>query len=170
MSNMISPKVARRLELRGVKISDDPGFIRMAPWSRMTFALCATFVGLGTLFAYTPLLWAMVPIAAIGGLFPRHPFDAVYNYGIRRLIGAAKLPKNAAPTRFACAVATPWIAAIALAFQFEYTVAAYVLGVMFVGVAGIVATTHFCIPSVVFHFLFGDRSLIVPAWNGEKHA
>ena len=136
----------------------------------MTFAFCATFVGLGTLFAYTPLLWVMVPIAAIGGVFSRHPFDAIYNYGVRRFIGAAELPKNAAPTRFACAAATPWIAAIALAFQFEYTVAATVLGAMFVGVAGLVATTHFCIPSVVFHFLFGDRSLIVPAWTGNKHA
>jgi len=153
MSNTISPKVVRRLELRGVKISDDPGFVRMVPWSRMTFALCAMFVGLGTLFAYTPLLWVMVLIAAIGGATSRHPFDAVYNYGLRRLIGAAELPTNAAPTRFACAVAAPWIAAIALAFQFEYTVSAYLLGTMFVGVAGIVASTHFCIPSVVFHLL-----------------
>jgi hypothetical protein len=40
---------------------------------------------------------------------------------------------------------------------------------MFVGVAGIVASTHFCIPSAVFHFPFGDRSLIAPAWSGEKH-
>ena len=52
MSNMISPKVARRLELRGVKISDDPGFVKMASWTRMTFALCATFVGLGTVFSF----------------------------------------------------------------------------------------------------------------------
>ena len=59
------------------------------------------------------------------------------------------------------------IAVIALAFQFDYTVSATVLGAMFVGVAGLVAITHFCIPSVVFHFLFGDRSLIVPAWTGE---
>ena len=112
----------------------------------------------------------MALIAAIGGATSRHPFDAIYNYGVRRLIGAAKLPTNAAPTRFACAVAAPWIATIALAFQFEYTVSVYFLGTMIVGIAGIVASTHFCIPSVLFHFLFGDRSLIVPAWTGETRA
>jgi len=170
MTNATSPKIIRRLQLRGMDISQDPAFLKMVPWSVTTFALCGLMVGLATAFAFTPLLWAMVPIALLGALMPRHPFDAIYNYGIRRLTGTAELPKNAAPVRFTCGIAIPWIVAIAASFETGYSLIGTILGFTLVGVSALVSTTHFCIPSAIYQFLFGDRRLIVPALTGTAPA
>ena len=61
--------------------------------------------GLVTGFAFTPLLWAMVPIVALGVISPRHPFDLIYNYGVRHLTGTQPLPYNRASARFASGTA-----------------------------------------------------------------
>ena len=58
----------------------------------------------------------MVPIAVLGAVFPVHPFDLIYNHGLRHLTGTTSLPRNGAPTRFACSIASIWVAAIALVF------------------------------------------------------
>ena len=76
-----SPRLQSWLELRGIACSSDPEFAKVVPWMRTTFVLCGSLIGIGTAFAYTPLLWLMVPIAAAGTMFRVHPFDLIYNYG-----------------------------------------------------------------------------------------
>ena len=76
----ISPALQRLLEIRGITCSNDPEFAKVVPWFRFTFVLCSTAMGIGTALAFTPFLWAMVPIAALGAVFPRHPFDLIYNH------------------------------------------------------------------------------------------
>ncbi len=74
MSNLsISPRLQSWLEIRGIACSYDPEFVKLVPWLRTTFLLCGTLVGIGTGLAFTPLLWAMVPIAALGGYFQYIP-------------------------------------------------------------------------------------------------
>ena len=155
----LTPRLQTWLEVRGIETSDDPEFLKMVPWLRTTFLACGSLVGIATAFAFTPLLWLMVPIAAAGAIFRVHPFDAIYNYGIRHVIGTRKLAPNGVPTRFACAMATPWIAAIALSFHFGAAPLAYVLGALLTSVAWLVGTTHFCIPSFIYQYFFGDREL-----------
>lgn len=151
----LSPVIQRRLEMRGITCSSDPEFIKLVPWLRTTFVLCGTLVGLGTGLAFTPLLWAMVPIAALGAILPVHPFDLIYNHGIRHLTGTQPLPRNGAPTRFACGLAVVWLVATALAFGTGVTWLGYLLGGLLTGVAAIVSVTHFCIPSAIYQLLFG---------------
>lgn len=160
-------KSLNRLELRGMKVSTDPEFLKMAPWVRVTCAFCVTFVAIGTIFAFTPLLWTMVVVAGIGAITPRHPFDAVYNYGIRRWTGTRPLPKNSAPARFASGFGATWIAAVAVAFDTGNTTLATILGFAFVAAASHVVVTQLCPPSMLYQFLFGDRRLIKPAIFGS---
>ncbi len=155
----LSPRLQTWLEVRGYNVSSDPGFLRMVPWFRTTFLLCGSLVGIATAFAFTPLLWAMVPIAAAGAIFRVHPLDLVYNYGLRHLTGTGKLPLNGPPTRFACVLATPWVVAIALSFDLGVAPLGYALGALLTTVAYIVGTTHFCIPSFIYQYCFGDREL-----------
>ncbi len=162
----ISPVLRRRLEIRGISVSDDSEFIRLVPWIRTTFALCATLVAIATAFAFTPLLWAMVPIAALGAALPVHPFDLIYNRGVRRFTHTRRLPHNGAPTRFACAVAVPWLIATALAFSLGVTWLGYTLGALLATVAGIVSVTHFCIPSAIYQILTGNGSIVPAALPG----
>ncbi len=163
-----SPVIQRRLEIRGITYSNGPDFIKLVPWLRTTFVLCGTLVGLGTGLAFTPLLWAMVPIAALGALLPVHPFDLIYNYGIRHLTGTRPLPRNGAPTRFACGLAVVWLIATALAFGTGVAWLGYLLGGLLTAVVALVSVTHFCIPSAIYQLLFGRPAVVHGAlWAGN---
>ncbi len=164
----LSPRLRSWLEMRGIGCSTDPEFVKLIPWMRTTFVLCGAFIALGTGLAFTPLLWAMVPIAALGVIFKVHPFDLFYNYGLRHLTGARPLPRNEAPTRFACGVASVWLVATALAFEAGLAWQGYLLGGVLTSVGTIVSVTHFCIPSLVYQLLFGDRALAYRALFGPR--
>ena len=155
----ISPRLQCLLELRGIAYSSDPEFAKVVPWIRTTFTLCGSLVGIATAFALTPLLWAMVPIAAAGAIFTVHPFDLIYNYGLRHLTGTRPLPPNGAAVRFSCGVAALWIVGIAVSFQLGAPPLGYVVGGLLISISALVSITHFCIASFVFQFFFGDRAL-----------
>ena len=127
-------------------------------------------IGIATALAFTPLLWAMVPIAALGAIFPRHPFDFVYNHGVRHLTKTQPLPLNRAPTRFACGVASVWLVATAVAFTMGPAWLGYALGGALTSIAAFGSITHFCIPSTVYQLLVGDRSTAYDALAGELRA
>jgi hypothetical protein len=100
-------------------------------------------------------LYALVPIAVLAAILPVHPFDLVYNYGLRRFTGTPQLPKRGAPNRFACGLGAVWLVATAIAFQLGALVAGYVLGGMLSLVGLLVSTTDICIPSLIFRTIFG---------------
>ena len=164
----ISPRLQSWLELRGIACSIDPEFLKVVPWMRTTFILSGSLVGIGTAFAYTPLLWAMVPIAAAGAIFTVHPFGLIYNHGLRHLTGTRQLPSNDVPTRFSSGVAAVWIVLIALSFQLGVAPLGYTLGGLLTAVAALVSITHFCIPSFIYQFFFGDRALALRAVFGTR--
>ncbi len=153
---MLSPVVRKRLEIQGFTGLDDTTLREVAPWLRFTPAVCAVLMGLGTALALPALLWALVPVAALGALFPVHPFDLVYNFGLRRVTGTRSLPPNGAPRRFACGMAALWLAATASAFMVGAAAVGYVLGGVLTSVAALVGTTHFCIPSLMYRLLTGS--------------
>lgn len=153
----MSPKVRRRLRVQGYACSDDQSFRAVVPWTRFSPALCSAFGALGTLLASPLILGALVPFAALGAVFRVHPFDLVYNHGIRHLTGTDPLPKNGVPRRFACGVAAVWLTVTAIAFWMGALLLGYGLGGLFVAVSGFVATTHICIPSIVYRRLFRQR-------------
>lgn len=149
----VSATIRRRLEIQGFVGLDEATLCEVEPWLRFTPAVCAMLMGLGTALALPVLLWALVPIAALGAVFPVHPFDFVYNYGLRRLTGTRPLPSNGPPRRFACGMAAVWLAATAAAFMAGAAPVGYALGGVLTAVAALVSTTHFCIPSLVYRLL-----------------
>lgn len=153
MTELMPPRTRRRLEIQGYSCSTTSAFPEVVPWTRFSPALCSMIGAVGTILASPVILGALVPFAALGAVFRRHPFDLLYNHGIRGLTGTPQLPPNGAPRRFACGVATVWLSATAIAFLSSMTLAGYVLGGLFVAVSGLVATTHICIPSIVYRTL-----------------
>ncbi len=150
---MLSSKQQRRLEMQGFVCSKDSDFAGMAPWLRWSPALCMLIAAIGTALASPPILLALAATAALGAILPFHPFDLIYNYGIRHATATPPLPPNGAPRRFACAVATVWLIATAWAFSAGAMATGYVLGGSLVLVAGIVTTTDFCIPSFIYNLI-----------------
>lgn len=152
---IIHPATRRRLEIQGFVDVDEKILASTAPWLRLAFALCTTLAAAGTILASPVLLYALVPIAVLAAILPVHPFDLVYNYGLRRFTGTPQLPKRGAPNRFACGLGAVWLVATAIAFQLGALVAGYVLGGMLSLVGLLVSTTDICIPSLIFRTIFG---------------
>lgn len=152
------------LDIQGFEGVDDTLLARTQNWLRLSPAMCGIVAALGTALAAPWVLWGLAVIAAAGAVLPFHPFDLIYNAGVRRLTGGPKLPDNGPPRRFACGLGSGWLMATGLLFAGRYDAAGYVLGGALVGVAGLVATTHICLPSIMFRTACGQ----MPAYLAKR--
>jgi len=116
---------------------------------RFPTALCLALVVTGLVLQSAVLILALVPIGAIAGWTQRHPFDWLWNHGLRHLSGAPELPPNPTPRRHAFKLATVWLLAVGMLFAVGQATAALALGIVLVGVCGLVTATGFCIPSTL---------------------
>jgi Domain of unknown function (DUF4395) len=134
---------------------------RRSLWVGLRFSpiLCLAGIALGTALASPALLLAMAVAAGVGGFVTaKHPFDHVYDAVLRPLLGGPSVPPSPAPRRFACQMAMPWIAAIAVAFWADEPTVAWILAVPLLLVAATVATTNWCLPSLIYGLLHGRRA------------
>ena len=155
MKNTLAAKRLGRLDVQGFDTVDELLLARVAPWLRLAFGLCATLAIVGTSLAAPSLLLTLAAIAFVGALSPVHPFDLVYNHGIRHFTATPPLPKRGPPSRFACGVGSLWLIVTVGAFQSSLPVLGYVLGFSFASVALLVASTDICIPSLIFRAMLG---------------
>jgi hypothetical protein len=155
MSRVLTDTTRRRLDIQGFECVDERALAQVAPWLRLAFGLCAAMAGAGTAMASPTILLLLVPVASLAALLPVHPFDLIYNYGIRFVTGTSPLPRRGAPARFACGLGAVWLVATAWVFHTGHPVAGYVLGGLLTGVAVLVSTTDICIPSLVYRSIFG---------------
>jgi len=157
----ISPSTLRRLDIQEFDQVDPACLAPVAPWLRLTFALCAGLALVGTVLVSEALLLALAVIAFVGALSPTHPFDLIYNVVVRRFTRTAALPGRGAPTRFACGLGAGCLVAIAMLFRRGYATARRFVS----GMAALVSATDICIPSLVYRLLFGwptRRTPVVP--------
>lgn len=147
--------VCDRLDVQGYTHVEPDTLAAAEPWVRWSPAICTTIIAIGTALASPWILWGLVPLAVLGAAYSRHPFDYIYNLGVRRLLGTPPLPPHGAPRRFACGLAAAWVTATGAAFAVELDALGFVLGGMLIAVGALVSTTHFCIPSIIYGLLFG---------------
>ena len=125
---------------------------------RFSTALCFAGIALGTVLASPALLLAMAVTAGVGGFITaKHPFDYVYDAALRPLLGGPRVPPSPAPRRFACQLATPWIAAIAAAFLADAAAIAWILALPLLMVSATVTVTNWCLPSFIYGLLHGRQ-------------
>lgn len=152
----LDPVMRQRLEAQGFCQLDDEAFAELAPWLRWSPAFCTVFMILGVALHSPVILWALATIALLGALLPFHPFDLLYNHGMRFLTHTRPFPHHGPQRRFACGIATVWLLGTGWAFYIGANVAGYTLGIPLILVAALVSTTNFCIPSYIYNLLF-DR-------------
>ena len=155
MKDQLSATTRHRLDVQGFDGIPDERLALVAPWLRLAFALCATLAAIGTITASPAVLGTLVAIATLAAIFPVHPFDLIYNHGIRHVRGTPPLPRRGAPTRFACGVGVVWLLAVIWTFGAGHQVAGYILGGLLTAVALLVSTTDICIPSMIYRAVFG---------------
>ncbi len=153
--NNISPVTRRRLDIQGFTDVEENLLKQTASWLRFSFVLCTILAALGTVLASPTFLYVLTPFAALAAIFPTHPFDLIYNYGIRHLTKTPALPKRGAPSRFACGLGSVWLIVTAITFQAGNPTIGYILGGSLTFVALLVSTINFCIPSIIYRSIFG---------------
>ena len=154
MSKPLPSRTRKRLNVQGLTCISDQELAPVAAWWRTAYLGCAVLAAAGTALASPTILWIVMPLAALGALFPVHPLDLVYNYGIRYLTGTGPLPRRTPQTRFACGVGALWLVATALAFQSGQLTLGYALGGSLTGLAALAGTTDICVPSMIYNAIF----------------
>lgn len=81
-------------------------------------------------------------------------FDELFNVLVRHWVGAARLPPNPAPRRFAMAVAAVWSGAAGWLMTIGLGWAGVALGSALAVAGATVATTHFCLGSWLYRLLW----------------
>ena len=148
------------LETQGYRLGGDEARV-FRIGLRFPTALCLALVVTGLALESALMIALLVPIGAIAGWTPRHPFDLIWNHGLRHLAGTPELPANPVRRRHAFKLATVWLAAVAALFAIDAATPALVLGGVLVAVCALVTATNFCIPSTLLAWLDGPR------WSGH---
>ncbi len=144
----LSPWMHANLEVQGYVLTRDES--RALRWGlRFPTALCLAIVVTGLILQSALLLGALVPIGVVAGWTARHPFDFVWNHGLRHLTGAPPLPPNPPPRRHGFKVGTVWLGTVTLLFAFGQPTAALIAGVPLALACGTLTVANFCIPSTV---------------------
>jgi hypothetical protein len=105
----------------------------------------------GVVLESPAVLLAMAATAFLGGFVTaKHPFDAIWDHGLRRLVDRPPLPPTPPPRRFACQLATVWLVAVAATFLAGADTLGLILGVPLLVVAAVVTTVNWCLPSLIY--------------------
>jgi Domain of unknown function (DUF4395) len=129
---------------------------------RFPTALCLALVVIGLVVQSAVLILALVPIGVIAGWTSGHPFDLIWNHGLRHLSGAPELPVNGRPRRHAFKLGALWLLAVGVLFAVGQATAALALGGVLLAVCGLVTVTNFCIPSTPLGFWWRWRGTPTP--------
>ena len=161
-------KSAREIEAQGFCDLDAQTYAQINYPLRLSPAICLVWTAVGTALESPVILWALVPFAALGALLPGHPFDVVYNHGLRYLFRTPALPPYGRRRRFACALATMMLITAAGGFQAGSPALGHLAGWSLVFTAFVNVSTGFCIPSFIVRMVFGkvacaDQRLRRPA-------
>ena len=117
MRQTLTPRTRRLLDIQGFEKSTCRSS-RPSPLGCAWRLGCARLLGgMGTVLASPTILLVLAPIAALAAASPVHPFDLIYNYGIRHLTGTGPLPRRGAPTRFGCGMGAVLLLVTAWAFS-----------------------------------------------------
>lgn len=147
----------KRLEAQGFCGLNDEILSEVGPWLRWSPVLCTLVMIWGVSLQSPIVLWALALIAFFGVFLPFHPFDLLYNYGVRHLTGTRPFPHNGPQRKFACGLASVWLVATGWAFYVGMSTLGFSLGISLILVAALVSVTNICIPSMIYNFLVGKK-------------
>jgi hypothetical protein len=153
--SQISTTARERIQAQGFCGLSDAAYAEINYPLRLSSGIMMLWVAVGTVLGSAPILWALVPFTALGAILTGHPFDVLYNYGLRHLMGRQKLPRYGTRRRFAFAVATTMMSLAAWGFQSGVPLLGYIIGGAMVASTCLNAITGICGPAMVAARLLG---------------
>ena len=146
----------RLLRLQGWRGSELTCAIGAGYAHRFAPGFCA--IGAATIaFTGSGLLATAMMSTALVGIFARnHPVETVYN-AVASRTGRSTIPRNKAAKRLGCAMGTLFLGGSAVALGLGADAVGRSLAGVFAAVAGFVAGSNVCVPSMIFTALFGSE-------------
>jgi Domain of unknown function (DUF4395) len=153
--SQISTTARERIQAQGFCGLSDATYAEINYPLRLAPGIMMVWVAVGTVLASAHILWALVPFTALGAILTGHPFDVLYNYGLRYLMGTQKLPHYGLRRRLAFAVATTMMSLAAWGFQADVPLLGYIIGGAMVASTCLNLITGICGPAMLAARLFG---------------
>lgn len=158
MTKPLSPVRVSRIREQGYFSRSEQELSEMAFGIRFAYRLCNLFVIIGVVTQNLWVLGAMATVAFMSIVLPYHPFDYIYNHLLSKPMNRLPIPPRSIQLKFACSLATSFILTTMYLFITGNTLAAYIVGGLLISVATLVGTIDYCIPSVIFNYLFRRKS------------
>jgi len=153
--SQISTTARERIQAQGFCGLSDATYAQINYPLRLSPGIMMVWVAVGTVLASAQILWALVPFTALGAILTGHPFDVLYNYGLRYVVGRQELPRYGLRRRLAFAVATTMMSLAAWGFQAGVPLLGYIVGGAIVASTCLQVITGICGPAVLAGRLFG---------------
>jgi hypothetical protein len=150
----LSEKRINRLRAQGFTSETKKELTGMAFGIRFAYRSCITLLSIALLTQSLALFSVMFVIAFLGIILPKHPFDYLYNHALSGRMNKPKVPARSAQLKFACTIATTWIAAVIYLMATGSTTAGTLLTINLILVALLPATIDYCVPSAIYNALF----------------
>jgi hypothetical protein len=125
---------------------------------RFSTGLCLSLVIVALVLGSAGMVFALSGIGLVASFSARHPFDHLFNHGVRRLTRGPALPPNPPRRRAAFKVATAWLVVVGTLLATGAATFALVLGGLLVAACATVTATNLCLPSETFAWLARRRT------------
>jgi hypothetical protein len=159
MTKLISPVREARLREQGYQNQSVTELSQIAFGIRFAYRLCNFFLIIGVVTQNLWVLGAMATVAFSSIMLPYHPFDYIYNHLLSKPMNRPLIPPRSKQLKFACGLATSFILITMYLFAAGHTLAGYLVGGQLILVAALVGTIDLCIPSIIYNYFFGKRTL-----------
>jgi Domain of unknown function (DUF4395) len=140
------------LATQGYCLSDE-AHRRLSLALRFSTGTCLLLVITALALESPAMVFALSGVGLVAGFSPRHPFDLLWNFGVRRLTGGPALPTNPRRRRHAFKIATVWLLLVGALFAAGAATAGLVLGGLLVAACATLTATNLCIPSELLAFV-----------------
>ena len=149
------PVLRHRLAVQSFLNLPDETLFVLRNWWRFTPTLNWGMTLIGTVMAWPELLFVQAAIMVVALITPSHPFDWLYNYGVRFLSGTPLLPKSGQRRKMIFVLAAVLNTLLAALFLMGYTMAAYIMGGIMSALGGLLMLMNLCVASELIARLFG---------------
>lgn len=153
----LSEKRINHLRAQGFTHETIKKLTGMAFGIRFAYRSCITLLTLALITQSVALFSVMFVIAFLGIVLPKHPFDYLYNHTFSAWMNKPKVPARSAQLKFACAIASTWIASVIYLMVSGNTTAGTLLTINLILVAMLPATIDYCVPSAIYNALFQSK-------------
>lgn len=124
-------------------------------WWRFTPTLNWLMTLAGIILASPEILFSQAALMGLAVFLPSHPFDWIYNYGIRYLTGTVPLPHSGQRRRVVFSTACLLLSLLGVWFLLGYNMLAYIQGGIMTVLAGLLVLFNLCVLSEVLVKVFG---------------